>query len=255
MNHHPGGTTEEKTDRGKQENYRTRREQQWEAERYPYENVQGWNTPSDSDSIQEIATSKNRINTMNVQDTGNDFRYHGRSRQRDRPKGVRFEDRTEHHYNDEVRRGVDIPRHEYEADHGRHRQQQRERHREQARVSRGKDEQVIYSTSSEGESPNREKTKKSGINAKPTSNVKEQLTYLHCSLGQISGFIGQNLPFHQLTFEQFMAGELTTILSAESEAEREGRTELLQRIAMWKLRTNVSWAQVRNAYAHIIRKI
>ena len=37
--------------------------------------------------------------------------------------------------------------------------------------------------------------------------------------------------------------------------ERIGRTELLQRITLWRLWANVSWQQVHNAYAHIIRKI
>ena len=30
---------------------------------------------------------------------------------------------------------------------------------------------------------------------------------------------------------------------------------MLQKIALWKLRSNVTWQQVRNAYAHVIRKI
>ena len=96
---------------------------------------------------------------------------------------------------------------------------------------------------------------RSGISTRPTSNVHKQLKYPHYSLGQVSGFIGQNLQFHHLSYEHFIAGELSTITTADDPAEVEGCTELLQRIALWKLRTNVSWQQVRNAYAHIIRKI
>ena len=96
---------------------------------------------------------------------------------------------------------------------------------------------------------------RSGINAKPTSSVQEQLRYPHFSLGQISGFIGMNLQFHNLTFEQFVAGEVATICNSINLAERQGRTELLQRITQWNLRASISWAQVRNAYAHILRKI
>ena len=96
---------------------------------------------------------------------------------------------------------------------------------------------------------------KSGISAKPTSNVKYQLTYPHFSLGQVSGFIGQNLHFHNLTYEQFIAGELTTISNCEDQIEKEGQLELLQKISLWKLRANVAWSQVRSVYAHIIRKL
>ena len=62
----------------------------------------------------------------------------------------------------------------------------------------------------------------SGINAKPTSRVREQLRYLHFSLGQISGYIGVNLQFHNLSFEQFITGELETILTCNSQIEKQG---------------------------------
>ena len=93
---------------------------------------------------------------------------------------------------------------------------------------------------------------KSGINAKPTSSVMEQQCYPHFSLGRVSRFIDQNIKFKHLSYEQFMAGELTTIINAPTMYEREGRTGLLQRVTLWKLRTNVSWPQVRGAYAHIM---
>lgn len=93
------------------------------------------------------------------------------------------------------------------------------------------------------------------ISAKPTSSIREQLRYPHFSLGQVSGYIGMNLQFHQLTYEQFLAGELETILTTTDESERYGRIELLHRISLWQLRTNVSWLQIRNTYTHILRKI
>ena len=96
---------------------------------------------------------------------------------------------------------------------------------------------------------------KSGINAKLTSNVKDQLRYLHFSLGQISGFIGSNLQFHQLSYEQFIAGELTTIVNSYDPNERNGRVELLQKVSLWKLRADVTWNQVCNAYAHVITRL
>ena len=37
--------------------------------------------------------------------------------------------------------------------------------------------------------------------------------------------------------------------------EAQGRLELLQHVSLWKLRANVSWPQVRNTFAHVMRKI
>ena len=96
---------------------------------------------------------------------------------------------------------------------------------------------------------------RSGINARPSSSVQDQLRYPHFSLGQVSGFIGMNLQFHQLSFEQFIAGELETIHTCLDQEEQWGRIELLHHIVQWNLRSNVSWPQIRNTYAHILRKI
>ena len=85
---------------------------------------------------------------------------------------------------------------------------------------------------------------RSGINAKPMSSVQEQLHYPHFSLGQISGFINMNLQFHNLSYEQFVVGELVTINNSVNIAERHGWTALLQHIS-----------QVHNTYTHIIRRI
>ena len=87
------------------------------------------------------------------------------------------------------------------------------------------------------------------------SSVRDQIKYPHYSLGQVSGFIGQNLQFYQLSYEQFVAGELATITACSDQAEIEVRTELLHRISLWQLRANVKWTQVRNTYDHILRKI
>ena len=95
----------------------------------------------------------------------------------------------------------------------------------------------------------------SGINAKPSSSVRDQLHYPHFALGQVSGYIGLNIQFHNLTFEQFVAGELETIHTCNDSQERAGRIDLLHQIAQWNLRTNVSWLQIRNTYAHILRHI
>ena len=52
---------------------------------------------------------------------------------------------------------------------------------------------------------------RSGISARPMSGVVEQMTYPHFSLGQQTGFISLNVQFHQLSYDQFIAGELATI--------------------------------------------
>ena len=90
-------------------------------------------------------------------------------------------------------------------------------------------------SSTDSEEMVRKPNKKSGISAKPTSGVQQQLTYPHFSLGQYSGFISQNLQYHQLNFEQFIAGEMLTIMSTEDNREREGRIELLQKISIMEI--------------------
>ena len=122
------------------------------------------------------------------------------------------------------------------------------------RSGQSNDSNSVSSESSQARQGNQRKIR-SGINAKPTSSVQEQLRYPHFSLGQISGFINMNLQFHNLTYEQFIAGELVTINNGMDLEERQGRTELLQRISQWQLRSNVTWPQVRNTCAHIIRRI
>ena len=65
----------------------------------------------------------------------------------------------------------------------------------------------------------KEHKKKSGINAKLCSKVKKELIYPHFSLGQTSLFMGSSIQFHALTYEQFGAGELNTIMNCNSSEE------------------------------------
>ena len=85
--------------------------------------------------------------------------------------------------------------------------------------------------------------------------MREQCRYPHFLLGQLTGFIGTNIQYHQLTYEQFIAGELATIVVTSNKSERLGRIDLLQKISSWRLRAGVTWPQVRNTYAHILGKI
>ena len=69
---------------------------------------------------------------------------------------------------------------------------------------------------------------KSGISAKPTTNVQEQLRYPHYSLGQLPGFKGLNIQYHQLSYDQFIAGKMSTILRTSDSQEQDGHIQLLQ---------------------------
>ena len=68
---------------------------------------------------------------------------------------------------------------------------------------------------------------KSGINAKPTSGVQDQLRYPHYSLRQLPGFIGLYVDFHQLSYDQLIVGEMATINGLINSQERIGRMRLL----------------------------
>ena len=61
--------------------------------------------------------------------------------------------------------------------------------------------------------------------------------------------------FNQLTYDQFLAGEFSTINRTDSHREKEGRIRLLERITHWKLRQGVAWSQLRSTYVVILRDI
>ena len=96
---------------------------------------------------------------------------------------------------------------------------------------------------------------KSGITAKATSKVRREMTYPHFTLGQTSPFVPTDIAFEQLIYDQFVAGEITTISRTTSRNEKHGRIRLLQNISHWKLRNAVSWIQLRSVYALILRDI
>ena len=146
----------------------------------------------------------------------------------------------------------------YEQDH--RRESTQDRHNNRGRTShntprishnRGKNNINVsdYSSDDDGHDV------RSGISARLNSNVSEQLVYPQFLLGQISGFIGQNINFHQLNYEQFIANELSTIVNLQNVTEICGCTKLLHRVSLWKLRANVTWQKVHNAYAHIVHRI
>ena len=85
--------------------------------------------------------------------------------------------------------------------------------------------------------------------------MRQELTYPHFSLCQGGGFVSVEVTFNQLMFEQFVAGETETILSVHNKKEKKGRLRLLSKITRWRLRPSVSWPQLHNAYAVILRDI
>ena len=211
----------------KAQNYRSQ-DRNYEEHRYE---EQGWDTDIEFSSDNSIpdknkASNDNQFSRMRS-DRGNRNMPSNQYSMRDRHSG-RHDDRSQ-----------DI----------------RTRDSEQPQNRRGKTPSEYFDSSSDSMSPRKSRNNKSGINAKPTSNVCIQLRYPHFSLGQMSGFIGQNIQFHHLSYEQFMAGELATIMNCDNPAEATGRLHLLLRIASWKLRLNVTWPQIRNVFVHILRCI
>ena len=81
------------------------------------------------------------------------------------------------------------------------------------------------------------------------------MTYPHLTLAQTSVFVTTEIKYNQLTYEQFLAGEISTINRVCSQTERLGRLRLLQHVAHWKLRPNVTWPQLHNVYAIVLRDI
>ena len=67
--------------------------------------------------------------------------------------------------------------------------------------------------------------------------------------------MGAPISYYNLSYDQFIAGKLYWIMNVSSNAERQGCVTLLQKIANWKLMIGASWNQIRNTYAHILRKI
>ena len=216
--------------------------QRQENSKYRYYTAEsGWDTEKEDDMNYEINDRHINNEVCGNNSMFNDYRSHSHH-QWDRQDNDRRGRDTERAWQDERSRHG-----RSQLSHGTARHDREYMDRDCRNVDRrGRHCKIEYSSMDSSSSHDRQ-----CISAKPMSNVKYQLTYPHFSLGQVSGFIGQNLHFHNLTYEQFIAGELTTISNCE---EKEGQLELLQKISLWKLRANVVWSQVCSAYAHIIRK-
>ena len=237
-------------DRPRWQNRRNRpNRDEWHSDEYHrYENTEptGWDT--------EINSSESSPNTDGDNREAPITKPKIQSHSRERDQYYQERDRERDRYYNENRSRRERERRERRADNKRYKAERKQRRATPPLRHKGRHESISTSDS-ELDTNDKVRKVKSGITAKPTTGVLEQKMYPHFSLGRTSGFIGQNVRFENLTYEQFMAGELLTINSTIDMNEARGRTKLLQRVAMWRLRTNVSWPQVRQAFAAILRMV
>ena len=110
---------------------------------------------------------------------------------------------------------------------------------------------------SDGESVNslvksKRKGKKSGMVACPADNIKTPQVWPHYNLS--FGFVTAAVPFHQLSCEQYIAGETKTILMAEDPLEIRGQVNLMSRLVYLKHRGH-AWSNLHSLYAAIVNHI
>ena len=231
---------------------KNKRESSDEEEQNKYPIAQGWDTQSDED---EEEMSKFKHDKRYDEEYEHEYGYEPVQYEKSNFRYKQPAETLSVTYKQQRRLEGNEPRYRQQRPEVREKHSYYQPQHRMPRTERGRKNRYSDSSSSDSFSPKRGRKIKSGISAKPTSNVRYQLKYPHYSLGQTSGFIGQNLQFHQLNYEQFLAGELATINSVDDYDEKEGRIELLQRITQWKLRANVNWVQIRNTYVHILRKV
>ena len=93
---------------------------------------------------------------------------------------------------------------------------------------------------------------RSGMMAKPTDNIKSPEVWPHFNLNY--GYVMQTIEFHQLTFEQYIAGEGKTLLNCTDPNELRGRLNLMIRLAYLK-QEGFTWPNLRTLYAAIVNHI
>ena len=96
------------------------------------------------------------------------------------------------------------------------------------------------------------KTVKSGMVAKATYNIKSQEVWPHYNLNY--AYVIQPIEFHQITYEQYIAGEAKTLLNSTDPNEIRGRLNLLIRISYLKQKGHV-WSNLRTLYAASVNHI
>ena len=242
------------SDRGRRRKDKSRERWQDDYYRYNCNEQQGWDTASESDldvyheTVLKKKKSKSKSNTKSHNDEYDLDRVEKYDASQDRPY------RNDHYRRERTENMPYRSRSRDDADNRQGSQSRKHRDNNRSRDNRGRyHRNEVHSSDSDNTHSSRRI--KSGINAKPNSEVSEQKRYPQFSLGQVSGFVGQDIRFEHLTYEQFLAGELTTIINCTDPIEARGRTEILERHTLWRMRINVTWPQVRGTYSYILRKI
>ena len=93
---------------------------------------------------------------------------------------------------------------------------------------------------------------KSGMVAIPTENIKCPQIWPHYNLTY--GYVTAAIQYHQISFEQYIAGECKTISNAEDPLEVKGRLSLMSRISYLKQKGH-PWTNLRTLYAAIVNHI
>ena len=108
------------------------------------------------------------------------------------------------------------------------------------------------SSISNNKTSNKRKKIKSGMVAKVSENVKSQEVWPHYNL--MYNFVVDTVSFKELSFEQFIAGEVRTISKCKDLIEQKGRLNLLERLSYLKHKGH-SWQSLRSLFAGIVNSI
>jgi hypothetical protein len=110
----------------------------------------------------------------------------------------------------------------------------------------------LFIPSNVDNSDKKQRSLKSGIEAKASDRVKFAQRYPHSQLRY--EYVDQNVSFNDLSFNLFIAGELEIISDSETKSkERKGRMELLKRLVY--LSVSYSFFILKAYYAAVLREI
>ena len=92
----------------------------------------------------------------------------------------------------------------------------------------------------------------SGMVAKTTDNIKSQEVWPHYNLN--FGFVTQKIEFHQISFEQYIAGKAKTLLNSTDPNEIKGCLNLMVRLSYLKQK-GYAWPNLHTLYAAVVNHI
>ena len=91
-----------------------------------------------------------------------------------------------------------------------------------------------------------------GMVAKQVDNIKSQEVWPHYNL--TFGFVTARVQFHQISFDQYVVGEMKTIMNSKDPIEIRGQLALMSRLGYLKHRGYV-WPNLRTLYAANVNSI